>query len=185
MIGWADNWDYAAQAPTADSGFRGKMTLAREMKLVKTEQGYRLSFSFKGTEALEAVSFPLAQGDNRLHSDTFGLKAAVKGTGKIVFRNSSGEFVEITVTEEEITVDRRHAGQSSFQQDYEKESYGLNRAPRQLRDSSEIEIIFDKCILEVLADNGLTPFTVSVFPLQPYEKIGVTGDIQAKLFYLC
>lgn len=185
MIGWADNWDYAAQAPTADSGFRGKMTLAREMKLVKTEQGYRLSFSFKGTEALEAVSFPLAQGDNRLHSDSFGLKAAVNGTGKIVFRNSSGEFVEITVTEEEITVDRRHAGQSSFQQDYEKESYGLNRAPRQLRDSSEIEIIFDKCILEVLADNGLTPFTVSVFPLQPYEKICVTGDIQAKLFYLC
>ena len=185
MIGWADNWDYAAQAPTAESGFRGKMTLAREMKLVKTEQGYRLSFSFKGTEALEAVSFPLAQGDNRLHSDSFGLKAAVNGTGKIVFRNSSGEFVEITVTEEEITVDRRHAGQSSFQQDYEKESYGLNRAPRQLRDSSEIEIIFDKCILEVLADNGLTPFTVSVFPLQPYEKIGVTGDIQAKLFYLC
>lgn len=51
MIGWADNWDYAAQAPTAESGFRGKMTLAREMKLVKTEQGYRLSFSFKGTEA--------------------------------------------------------------------------------------------------------------------------------------
>ena len=109
----------------------------------------------------------------------------MNGTGKIVFRNSSGEFVEITVTEEEINVDRRHAGQSSFQQDYEKESYGLNRAPRQLRDSSEIEIIFDKCILEVLADNGLTPFTVSVFPLQPYEKIGVTGDIQAKLFYLC
>lgn len=99
----------------------------------------------------------------------------MNGTGKIVFRNSSGEFVEITVTEEEITVDRRHAGQSSFQQEYEKESYGLNRAPRQLRDSSEIEIIFDKCILEVLADNGLTPFTVSVFPLQPYEKICVTG----------
>lgn len=185
MIGWADNWDYAAKAPTQNDGFRGKMTLAREMKLVKTDRGYRIAFSFAGTKALEAGAFPLTEGDNRLHTDSFGLKAAVNGTGSITLANDAGESVEIAVTEDEIIVDRRRAGQTSFQEDYGKESYGLNRAPRLLHHTSQMELIFDRCVLEVLADDGMTPFTISLFPTQPYDNIRVAGDIRAKLYHLC
>lgn len=184
MLGWADNWDYAAQAPTDADGFRGQMTLARQMKLVKTAQGYRLAFSFPGLDSLKASAFPLFPGDNRLHTQTFGLKTTVNGPGKITFRNSTGESVEIEVTEEEIIVDRRHGGQTGFQKDYDSDCYGINRAPRLCQNTSIMEIVFDRCILEVLADDGMTPFTVSVFPVHPYEKICVTGEFSADFYQI-
>lgn len=182
MIGWADNWDYANLAPTDADGFRGQMTLAREMKLVKQAQGFRLAFSFRGLDSQKTAAFPLHQGDNRLHTQTFGLKAAVSGPGKISFLNSTGEHVEIEVTDDEIIVDRRHAGQTGFQKDYDSDCYGINRAPRLCSDTSVMEIVFDRCVLEVLADDGMTPFTVSMFPAQPYEKIQVTGEIRAEFY---
>lgn len=132
MLGWADNWDYAAQAPTDADGFRGQMTLARQMKLVKTAQGYRLAFSFLGLDSLKASAFPLFPGDNRLHTQTFGLKTTVNGPGKITFLNNTGESVEIEVTEEEIIVDRRHGGQTGFQKDYDSDCYGINPRPQAL-----------------------------------------------------
>ena len=184
MLGWADNWDYAAQAPTDADGFRGQMTLARQMKLVKTAQGYRLAFSFLGLDSLKASAFPLFPGDNRLHTQTFGLKTTVNGPGKITFLNNPGESVEIEVTEEEIIVDRRHGGQTGFQKDYDSDCYGINRAPRLCQNTSIMEIVFDRCILEVLADDGMTPFTVSVFPVHPYEKICVTGEISADFYQI-
>lgn len=184
MLGWADNWDYAAQTPTDADGFRGQMTLARQMKLVKTAQGYRLAFSFPGLDSLKASAFPLFPGDNRLHTQTFGLKTTVNGPGKITFRNSTRESVEIEVTEEEIIVDRRHGGQTGFQKDYDSDCYGINRAPRLCQNTSIMEIVFDRCILEVLADDGMTPFTVSVFPVHPYEKICVTGEISADFYQI-
>lgn len=184
MLGWADNWDYAAQAPTDADGFRGQMTLARQMKLVKTAQGYRLAFSFPGLDSLKASAFPLFPGDNRLHTQTFGLKTTVNGPGKITFLNNTGESVEIEVTEEEIIVDRRHGGQTGFQKDYDSDCYGINRAPRLCQNTSIMEIVFDRCILEVLADDGMTPFTVSVFPVHPYEKICVTGEISADFYQI-
>lgn len=184
MLGWADNWDYAAQAPTDADGFRGQMTLARQMKLVKTAQGYRLAFSFLGLDSLKASAFPLFPGDNRLHTQTFGLKTTVNGPGKITFLNNTGESVEIEVTEEEIIVDRRHDGQTGFQKDYDSDCYGINRAPRLCQNTSIMEIVFDRCILEVLADDGMTPFTVSVFPVHPYEKICVTGEISADFYQI-
>ena len=184
MLGWADNWDYAAQTPTDADGFRGQMTLARQMKLVKTAQGYRLAFSFPGLDSLKASAFPLFPGDNRLHTQTFGLKTTVNGPGKITFLNNTGESVEIEVTEEEIIVDRRHGGQTGFQKDYDSDCYGINRAPRLCQNTSIMEIVFDRCILEVLADDGMTPFTVSVFPVHPYEKICVTGEISADFYQI-
>ena len=184
MRGGADNWDYAAQAPTDADGFRGQMTLARQMKLVKTAQGYRLAFSFLGLDSLKASAFPLFPGDNRLHTQTFGLKTTVNGPGKITFLNNTGESVEIEVTEEEIIVDRRHGGQTGFQKDYDSDCYGINRAPRLCQNTSIMEIVFDRCILEVLADDGMTPFTVSVFPVHPYEKICVTGEISADFYQI-
>ena len=184
MLGWADNWDYAAQAPTDADGFRGQMTLAREMKLVKTAQGYRLAFSFLGLDSLKASAFPLFPGDNRLHTQTFGLKTTVNGPGKITFLNNTGESVEIEVTEEEIIVDRRHGGQTGFQKAYDSDCYGITRAPRLCQNTSIMEIVFDRCILEVLADDGMTPFTVSVFPVHPYEKICVTGEISADFYQI-
>lgn len=204
MIGWADNWDYANFSPSDTSGFRGKMTLGRKMKLVHTPQGLRIAFSFEGLESLRACSFPLCPGENRLRSRSFGLRVKVNGPGSILFKNQKGEMLAIRVTDSEIIVDRTQAGQDDFSEAYALAAYGRTHAPRLHKclsretsgehaglcpgtvqeKASVMEIILDKCILEVLADDGLVPVTASVFPIRPYEKICVTGDLTAEYYEL-
>ena len=194
MIGWADNWDYANFAPSDTSGFRGKMTLARKMHLVPTKEGYRVAFSFEGLDELRTHAFPLLPGENRLRSQCFGLKVNVAGPGSIVLKNQRGEMLAIRVTASEIIVDRTNAGQDDFSESYALPAYGRTHAPRPAtaKDSlhckarpeavSEMEIILDKCILEVLADDGLLPITASVYPSKPYEKICIAGDLKAEYY---
>ena len=40
FIGWMSNWDYAQKVPTYE--WRSAMTIAREIGLIKTTEGYRL-----------------------------------------------------------------------------------------------------------------------------------------------
>lgn len=52
MIGWGECWDYVNNTPLIKKEgcveCRGKMTVAREVSLVQTYEGYRLKFDFKG-----------------------------------------------------------------------------------------------------------------------------------------
>lgn len=187
MMGWADNWDYANFAPSDTSGFRGKMTLARKMKLLSVAEGFRIAFSFEGLDELRTGSYSLEPGENRLRSQSFGLKVKVNGPGSVILKNQRGEVLAIRVTGSEIIVDRTNAGQDDFSEPYAHPAYGRTHAPRLAGKSaltSEMEIIFDKCILEVLADDGLVPITASVYPTRPYEKICIAGDLKAEYYIL-
>ncbi len=186
LIGWADNWDYANFAPSDLDGFRGKMTLARKMKLIRTLEGWRLAYSFEGLERLRSASYPLMQGENRLRARSFGLKVKVEGSGSVVLKNQAGEVLAVKVTGSEIIVDRSQAGQSDFNREFALPGYERTHAPRSFAKSpegaTEMEIIMDKCILEILADDGLTPVTTSVYPRRSYEKICILGDLKAEYY---
>jgi fructan beta-fructosidase len=184
LMGWADNWDYANFAPTELNGYRGMMTLARRMELAKTSVGYRLAFSNEALEEYRCSAYPLSVGENRLRSQVFGLKVKVSGNGSIILRNHLGEHIDIILKDDEIIVDRIHAGQKDFHKTYAKDSYGYNHAPRLAGKDSEMEIILDKCILEVLADDGLAAFTARVFPTCHYEKVCIEGDLSVVYFGL-
>ncbi len=184
MIGWADNWQYAAQAPSGAEGFNGKMTLARKMSLVKTESGYRVAFAFEGLDFAKKAAAALENGENRLRSQVFGIKAVVKGEGSIVLANDQGEKIVLTLGEDEICLDRTNAGLKEFADDYEKDSFGVSRVARMTKGETELEIVFDRCLIEVLAENGLMPITASVFPQNPYETITVEGAIEAEIYPL-
>lgn len=182
MMGWADNWDYAGVSPTDIEGFHGKMTLARKMRLAKTEKGYRLAYTYEGLEGLKAASWKLAEGENRLRMRSFGLKVKADGVGEIIISNEAGERISVQVTADEVIVDRNQAGQKAFSDLYNKESYGISRVKRVDKGVSELEIILDRSVLEVLADSGKIPFAVNVYPTKPYTKICVTGDMQAEIY---
>lgn len=182
MMGWADNWDYANFAPGDGNGFRGKMTLARRMRLVRTRQGLRLAFTNEGPEHQRLQAVPLSPGENRLRSQTVGLTVSVNGTGSVSFRNQTGEELTVSVNEQEIIVDRTRAGQTDFCEAFTRPGYSCSHAPRLAEGSCEMEIVLDKCILEVLADNGLVPVTTSIYPTRPYETVHIAGDLKAELF---
>ncbi|MDO4291605.1 MAG: glycoside hydrolase family 32 protein [Eubacteriales bacterium] len=186
MIGWADNWDYANVTPSGEGpcGFRGKMTLARRMALKRTASGWRLSFENCGLEAKRACSYPLSRGENRLSSQSFGLSVEAGESAMLTLRNASGEKLVISVTPEELVVDRTAAGRCDFSEAYAKECCGLTRVPRPAGGNSTMEIIMDKCVLEVLGDGGRIPVTVCVFPEHPYEVLCVDGEVEVRCFLL-
>ena len=170
FLGWAMNWGYANETPTGE--YCGQMTLARRLRAVKTEKGDRLGASFAGVEPFRAASRP-AGAREWLGSDTFGMK--VNGTKKITLSNALGQELVIQVTEKEVFVDRTRAGERDFHEQYRMPEYSSVRIPRLKKDGA-MELIFDVSVLEVLADDGLVPVTMAVYPEAPYDKVTLEGD---------
>lgn len=84
LLGWGENWDYVYKILA--EGFRGKMTLARRVQLVRTEQGLRLKFEPAGEVEPKNC-----------------LKGVIPVGKQLVFGKESDEL-RICVTETEINV---------------------------------------------------------------------------------
>ena len=176
FLGWAMNWGYANETPTGE--YCGQMTLARSLRAVKTEKGYRLAASFAGLEKYQHSAYPVNHMQ-RLYTDTFGMK--VTGTKKITLSNALGQKLVIQVTEDEIFVDRTHAGEHSFHEQFQMPQYCSVRIPRMKRDG-EMELIFDVSVLEVLADDGLIPVSMVAYPEAPYDQVLLEGSGNVELY---
>ena len=176
FLGWAMNWGYANETPTGE--YCGQMTLARSLRAVKTEKGYRLAASFAGLEKYQHSAYPVNHMQ-RLCTDTFGMK--VTGTKKITLSNALGQKLVIQVTEDEIFVDRTHAGEHSFHEQFQMPQYCSVRIPRMKRDG-EMELIFDVSVLEVLADDGLIPVSMVAYPEAPYDQVLLEGSGNVELY---
>lgn len=176
FLGWAMNWGYANETPTGE--YCGQMTLARSLRAVKTEKGYRLAASFAGLEKYQHSAYPVNHMQ-RLCTDTFGMK--VTGTKKITLSNAHGQKLVIQVTEDEVFVDRTHAGEHAFHEQFQMPQYCSVRLPRMKRDG-EMELIFDVSVLEVLADDGLIPVSMVVYPESPYDQVLLEGSGNVELY---
>lgn len=176
FLGWAMNWGYANETPTGE--YCGQMTLARSLRAVKTEKGYRLAASFAGLEKYQHSAYPVNHMQ-RLCTDTFGMK--VTGTKKITLSNALGQKLVIQVTEDEVFVDRTHAGEHSFHEQFQMPQYCSVRIPRMKQDG-KMELIFDVSVLEVLADDGLIPVSMVVYPEAPYDQVSLEGSGNVELY---
>lgn len=176
FLGWAMNWGYANETPTGE--YCGQMTLARSLRAVKTEKSYRLAASFAGLEKYQHSAYPVNHMQ-RLCTDTFGMK--VTGTKKITLSNAHGQKLVIQVTEDEVFVDRTHAGEHAFHEQFQMPQYCSVRLPRMKRDG-EMELIFDVSVLEVLADDGLIPVSMVVYPESPYDQVLLEGSGNVELY---
>ncbi len=176
FLGWAMNWGYANETPTGE--YCGQMTLARSLRAVKTEKGYRLAASFAGLEKYQHSAYPVNHMQ-RLCTDTFGMK--VTGTKKITLSNAHGQKLVIQVTEDAVFVDRTHAGEHAFHEQFQMPQYCSVRIPRMKQDG-KMELIFDVSVLEVLADDGLIPVSMVVYPEAPYDQVSLEGSGNVELY---
>ena len=176
FLGWAMNWGYANETPTGE--YCGQMTLARSLRAVKTEKGYRLAASFAGLEKYQHSAYPVNHMQ-RLYTDTFGMK--VTGTKKITLSNAHGQKLVIQVTEDEVFVDRTHAGEHAFHEQFQMPQYCSVRIPRMKQDG-KMELIFDVSVLEVLADDGLIPVSMVAYPEAPYDQVLLEGSGNVELY---
>ena len=168
FIGWMSNWDYAQEVPT--NTWRSAMTIAREIGLIKTTQGYRLT-SIPVVETKQTLK-PLAV-DSRELLGSMKLELILDSKNKVgyVLSNDIGEQLEFGYdpVKQQFYIDRTKSGKKDFS---EKFASHLSYAPRFTEEKAiKGTMILDKTSIELFWDDGLTVMTEVFFPNAPYNKI--------------
>ena len=180
-IGWISNWLYANDEPTVT--WRGAQSIPRQLALKRLPDGIRLlqaPITELGT--LRASSAPVTIAD----------AAPVPGSAEIQIdlargnwreagfklTNAAGEAVVIGVTAHplELFVDRRQSRATPFHKDYP----GRQAAPvRWKNDSIALQVLLDRSVLEVFANDGESVITERVYPTKPLDRIELLPESRA------
>ena len=144
MIGWLSNWAYARETPTV--GWRGAMTLPRDLTLVDTDAGPRLRQAVvRELAAYEHLDVVLRPGEAReLHG----------GAVRLSYDGGAGELVVVRAP-------------AAFSEAF---AVGLAGAGPAVDGAVALEVWLDRCSVEVFADGGRVVLTYLVFPEQTEPK---------------
>lgn len=176
IIGWMNNWQYAAMVPT--SPWRGAMTLPREVHLANLEGSLQLLQrpidelrSLRGNEfeydggSLDELNRKLQAWPHR--SQTFEMEAAIKPgdakliTWKVLAGPGDETWIGYDAGLQQIFVDRSRAVNAHFNKAFP------SRTVAPLKLGSEplmLHIFVDRSSVEVFAQNGAVTLTNLVFP---------------------
>jgi sucrose-6-phosphate hydrolase SacC (GH32 family) len=202
MMGWMDNWQYAAKLPT--SPWRGQMTLPRKLSLHETADGIRL-FQVPVDELQDLASAKLAVSGltdskinmafaatplNKAHTyrlrSTVNLGKAAEAGWKILVADGTYTLIGYDKQRSIIYVDRTHSGTVAINEDFPARL----EAPLALQGPLSFDLIVDRSSVELFADHGAVTMTNLVFPnegattIEFYSKGGPTGMISANLTQL-
>lgn len=165
MMGWMDNWQYAAKLPTEP--WRGQMTLPRKLSLRATANGIRLiqtpidAFAGLRTERLDLTdSVDLPSRAFQL-TVTHDLGQAREIGWKLLMKNDTYTTVGYNRRKGVLFVDRSHSGDSGFSKDFPARIEAPLRLPGSIL---SLNIIVDRSSIEVFADNGRVTMTNLLFP---------------------
>lgn len=181
MQGWMNNWDYAQDIPTTT--WRSSMSLPREVQLVTTDRGPRLTQSVVSqvadqldTAAAESVQDVVLDGATELGltGDVVKIEARLRPgastrSGITVFEGGgAGTRIGYDSETGRVFVDRRDSGVVGFHPAFAS----IEDAPVGLAEDGTLtlEIYLDRASVEVFSDDGLVTITDQVFPLD-----GATG----------
>jgi fructan beta-fructosidase len=187
MIGWMNNWQYAAVTPT--SGWRGAMSLVREVRLATL--GGRVVLLQDAVDPLaesRAASYSmagqtLAAGTTWLPADASGdvlridveLEPAPAGVTGVLLRAGDGERTVLAYDSGPgvLSLDRRASGNTEFHETFasvERVAVPLEEGRLKLR------IHLDRCSVEVFAQDGLATLTDQIFPAESSTAVALFAD---------
>jgi sucrose-6-phosphate hydrolase SacC (GH32 family) len=158
MIGWMNNWQYAAKVPTMP--WRGQMTIPRELSLQTFPEGIRLVQ--KPLTALQSLRSAHPLGIPGTVTETVDPGGATRSGWKLV---SGDGYTEIGYDSlrKEIYVDRSHSGDVSFSKEFPTRT----AAPFIAAGPITFDIVLDRDSLEVFAAGGRIAITNLIFPHGP------------------
>ncbi len=176
LIAWGASWTYAKDLPTGD--FCGYMTLPRTLSLVSTPKaGLRLA----GKPTISPFG-PEVPCGGTLPGELFQLTVRGIGAATVRLENSLSQHFDFGVTSDnQIFIDRSHAGAKEFNSEFSTEWYSKISAPRYFDGAWELELIFDHSITELFCDQYTRAFTQLVYPDVPYNSVSLTKG-RAELF---
>ena len=189
FMGWMSNWLYGKEVPTET--WRSAMTVARELKLRKVGDTYRI------------YSHPVKELDNYISKKVDKALIGVENTAIIVtstdidlakatikyeFALSQNENYEFSLSNQkgdtlkfgfdkpknQFYIDRKKSGITSFNDDFANK---ISTAPRTSKSEMiSVQIILDKTSIELFFDNGETLMTEIFFPNAPFESFSAHAD---------
>lgn len=178
MVAWMTNWDYPFAFPT--QGWKGEITLPREVTLKRTEEGLRLAQA--PIEELKTLRREIYSAANRevnpnganllegLTSGAYEIEAEIeipKGSGVREFGFHLRKGAEqktvagYNVTENRMFVDRSDSGITDFSNLFSTH----HSAPLQPESSRvNMHIFVDESSIELFANDGKVVFSDLIFP---------------------
>jgi sucrose-6-phosphate hydrolase SacC (GH32 family) len=199
MIGWMDNWQYAAKLPT--SPWRGQMTIPRRLWLSGTHEGIRL-FQRPSEQMQKLVAGEIESdgqslaGMNKMlklsdlaKRHTFELVSTItlgnaREVGwRLLRQDGTAAVIGYDAKRGALFIDRTHSGLAGFSPDFPSRM----EAPLHTQLSLEMEIVVDRSSVEVFADGGRVAITSLAFPpadasgIEAYGLDGAAGPFSATL----
>jgi fructan beta-fructosidase len=188
LIGWMNNWAYAAATPT--EAFRGAMSVPRVHRLARVDG--RLRLVQRPVPALEALragscdygSMELHGGDQEpLVDHPDGVRLEIRagftpGTANrfgIRLLGAEGEQTEVgyDASDGSLYVDRTKSGQVDFHPEFP----GLHRAPLTLHDGKVlIRLLADVASVEVFGGIGESVITDQIFPSPGSRRVELFAE---------
>lgn len=175
-IGWMSNWQYAQVVPTEK--WRSAMTLPRELKLIDSKQGLRVtSHPVKELKSIrkstrvftspDTIQFAMSdfEVDGGLYEIELDFKKPEHGRVSMQFENGLQNIVVYYDAEtDEYGVDKSKSGNTTFHENFAF----LHTAPRDYdSDNIKMHIFLDHSSLELFADDGRTVMTEIFFSDKP------------------
>jgi fructan beta-fructosidase len=181
QIGWMSNWDdYATKVPT--STWRSGMTVPRELTLKKTADGFRIfqepvkeAAILRGNQTQIASqiikdSLIISERGSLKELDlSFDLANSTATEIGFILKNKRNErfIVGYDKARNEVFIDRRLAGKSSFSDKFAKR----HTAPLKNTKTLTIKGLIDVASAEIFFQNGKIAMTDLFFPNEDYETI--------------
>ncbi len=179
-IGWMSNWDdYATKVPT--STWRSGMTVPRELSLIKTDQGYRLSQKpidnlEKIRKKQEKISPTLVEKEKILDSKailkeielTFDLKNSTANEFGIEIYNDKNEKVVLGFDKKlnQVFIDRTKSGKTDFSDKFAK----IHSAPISPNGVVKFHVLIDVASVELFVNDGEVALTDLFFPNESFKN---------------
>ncbi|MGA8027559.1 MAG: glycoside hydrolase family 32 protein, partial [Bryobacteraceae bacterium] len=165
MLGWMDNWQYAGSLPT--SPWRGQMTIPRKLSLRRMSEGLRLvQEPIDALQELRGAPVEI-RGKTTMKSRTFELRSEIpmgnaREVGwRVLHADGSSTLVGYDRGARKLFVDRTHSGLVGFSKDFPaRVEAPLSISGNVLR----LNLLVDRCSVEVFADDGHVAMTNLVFP---------------------
>ncbi|BCW71311.1 glycoside hydrolase family 32 protein [Arthrobacter sp. NicSoilB8] len=187
MIGWMNNWQYGGVTPT--SGWRGALTLVREVRLatragrVVLMQAAVDPFENGGATIYSEARRPLAAGTHWLPAEASGdvlridaeFEPGAAGEVGLLLRAGGAEQTVLAYDSATgvLSLDRTTCGNTDFHESFAS----VERVTVPLEDGRlRLRIFLDRCSVEVFAQDGAATITDQVFAAESSARLGLFAD---------
>lgn len=185
FIGWMSNWKYANLTPT--EGFRGAMTVPREIALESLADGSVILVQ-KPVHELERVRVPVLELENvsreeaeealsALQLESYEVTAVAPAGSTFAFKVRKGGGVETVVGVDAargvVYVDRTKSGLQDFHEHFSGVHAAKLQSPGTVLD---LRIFVDRASVEVFANDGQAVITDLIYPNADSAGISLVSD---------